>query len=187
MSSPLAITANQDRLKQTSVSEPRENVMISFPFDTSRPVMGKASVQIYKPVNEVFDFVGEHFFDNYPKWALEIAEFEPLTGNTVFVGAKARQLRKDQGQKTESIFEIIEFKPETKLAFKGITAPYRDTYLLENDDINDSTVLTFSFELLELELFMRPFEKLIRSAIEEGAENTVENIKKLLSDDADGM
>jgi hypothetical protein len=29
---------------------------------------------------------------------------------------------------------------------------------------------------------MRPFEKLIRSAIEEGAENTVENIKNLVSD-----
>jgi len=28
---------------------------------------------------------------------------------------------------------------------------------------------------------MRPFEKLIRSAIEEGAENTVENIKNLVS------
>jgi len=27
---------------------------------------------------------------------------------------------------------------------------------------------------------MRPFEKLIRSAIQEGAENTVENIKNLL-------
>jgi hypothetical protein len=29
---------------------------------------------------------------------------------------------------------------------------------------------------------MRPFEKLIRSAIEDGAENTVQNIKSLLSD-----
>ena len=40
--------------------------------------------------------------------------------------------------------------------------------------------MTFRFELLELEIFMRPFEKLIRSAIEEGAENTVENIKNLV-------
>jgi hypothetical protein len=29
---------------------------------------------------------------------------------------------------------------------------------------------------------MRPFEKLIRSAIEEGAENTLENIKNLVLD-----
>ncbi|MDO9104586.1 MAG: SRPBCC family protein [Methylovulum sp.] len=160
--------------------------MLTFPFDPSKPVMGKASVHINKPAEVVFEFVGKRFFDNYPKWTLEVTEFEPLSGNTVFVGAKARQLRKDQGQKIESIFEIVEFNPNIKLAFKGVTAPYRDTYVLEHDDLGGSTVLTFIFELLELELFMRPFAKLIRTAIEEGAENTVENIKALLSDDTDG-
>jgi hypothetical protein len=43
-----------------------------------------------------------------------------------------------------------------------------------------STRLTFRFELLEVEVFMRPFQKLIRSAIEDGAENTVETIKNLI-------
>jgi len=43
-----------------------------------------------------------------------------------------------------------------------------------------STKLTFRFELLELEMFMRPFQKLIRYAIEDGAESTVENIKNLI-------
>lgn len=158
--------------------------MISLPFAPSKPVQGKASVKIDRPASVVFDFVGEHFFDNYPKWTPELAEFEPLTGPVVFVGARARQLRKDQGQKTESVFEITEFTPNASLAFTGVTAPYRDTYQLESDGVTDTTMLTFSFELLELELFMRPFEKLIRSAIEEGAENTVENIRKLLADEA---
>jgi len=40
--------------------------------------------------------------------------------------------------------------------------------------------LTFRFELTEIEVFMRPFQKLIRTAIEDGAENTVENIKNLI-------
>ncbi len=158
--------------------------MIAFPFNPSKPVMGKASVQINKPISKVFAFIGKKFFHNYPKWALELAEFEPLNGVEVFVGAKARQLRKDQGQEVESIFEVIEFTPDIKLSFKGIDAPYRNTYELENS--NDySTQLTFIFELLELELFMRPFEKLVRTAIEEGAENTVANIKNLLADDDD--
>ena len=43
-----------------------------------------------------------------------------------------------------------------------------------------NTRLTFRFELLELEMFMRPFQKLIRYAIEDGAESTVENIKNLI-------
>ena len=156
--------------------------MFKLPFDQTKPVIGKASIQINKPVAEVFHFVGENFFDNYPKWALEVTEFEALDGPKVFVGAKARQVRTDQGQKIQSIFSITECQPPKKISFQGITHPYRNTYLFESGNVKDSTLLTFSFELLELELFMRPFEKLIRSAIEDGAENTVQNIKSLLSD-----
>ena len=156
--------------------------MIKLPFDSTKPVIGKASIRINKPIEEVFHFVGEDFFDNYPKWALEVTEFEPLDGAKVFIGAKARQVRKDQGQEIHSIFEITDSQPVKKISFKGITQPYRSTYLFEIENNQDSTLLTFSFELLELELFMRPFEKLIRTAIEEGAENTVENIKNLVSD-----
>jgi len=151
-----------------------------FPFDASKPVVGKASVVINRPTTDIFVFIGERFFENYPKWALEVSEFQALNGPQVFVGAKAEQLRRDQGQEIKSVFEITEFHPHLKLTFKGITAPYLNTYSLEPNDTELATVLTFSFTLLELELFMRPFEKLIRSAIEEGAENTVENIKKLL-------
>ena len=41
------------------------------------------------------------------------------------------------------------------------------------------------FELLSLELFMRPFEKLIRIAVQEGTEKTVINIKKLVESESD--
>lgn len=157
--------------------------MKTLTFDLSKPVVGQASISIDRPIDTVFDFVGIRFFDNYPKWAMEIIEFIPLDGNTVFVGAKARQIRKDQGQTLESVFEIIEFIPNARLAFRGISAPYKDIYQLENNNGNH-TVLTFIFELMELEVFMRPFAKLIRAAIEEGAENTVENIKILLTQDA---
>jgi hypothetical protein len=156
-----------------------------FPFDATKPVVGKASVVIHKPTTDIFVFIGDKFFENYPKWALEVTEFQPLNGLTVFVGAKAEQLRVDQGQEIKSVFEITEYHPFIKLTFKGITAPYLNTYYLEPIENEASSILTFSFTLLELELFMRPFEKLIRMAIEEGAENTVENIKKLLTESFD--
>ncbi len=156
-------------------------MQIKFSFDTSKPVTGEASIDINKPIHDVFHCIGEHFFDNYPKWALEVVEFEPLDGKEVFVGAKAKQVRTDNGEKVESTFEITDYQPSIKLIFKGLSAPYRHSYLLEKtSEQNQLTRLTFRFELLELEIFMRPFEKLIRSAIEEGAENTVENIKNLV-------
>lgn len=155
-------------------------MQIKFPFDTSKPVAGEASIDINKPIDDIFSYIGERFFDNYPKWSPEIVEFEPLDGKEVFVGAKAKQIRKDSGAEVESVFAITDYQPTNKLVFKGLTAPYQHSYLLEADEQKQSTRLTFRFELLELEVFMRPFEKLIRSAIEDGAENTVENIKNLV-------
>ena len=155
-------------------------MQIKFPFDLSKPVMGEASIEINKPIHDVFSYIGEHFFDNYPKWSVDVVEFEPLNGKEVFIGAKAKQTRKDNGAQVESVFEITDYQPVIKLIFKGLTEPYKHSYLLESADQNQLTRLTFRFELLELEVFMRPFEKLIRSAIEDGAETTVESIKNLI-------
>jgi hypothetical protein len=154
---------------------------IKFPFESSKPVVGEASIDIHKPKHAVFSYIGEHFFDNYPKWAVEVTEFEPLDGKDVFVGATAKQIRKDNGTKVESIFQITDYEPNVKLIFQGVTGPYKHSYLLEGNDHKPPTQLTFRFELLELEVFMRPFEKLIRLAIEDGTETTVENIKNLIT------
>jgi hypothetical protein len=156
-------------------------MQLKFPFDSYKPVMGEASIEIDKPLTDVFSVVGEKFFDNYPKWAIEVAEFEPLNGNQVFVGAKAKQVRKDNDVELESVFAITEYQPHNKLILQGLNEPYRHSYLLEGSPEKKPTRLIFRFELLELEVFMRPFEKLVRYAIEEGAENTVENIKNLIA------
>lgn len=156
-------------------------MQLKLPFESAKSVMGEATIEIDKSTDEVFDFVGEGFFNNYPRWSVEVVEFEPLDGEKVFVGAKARQVRKDNDTEIESVFEIIDFEPCEKLSLKGIKEPYKQSYIMKDDEKNKPTKLTFRFELLELEIFMRPFEKLIRYAIEDGAENTVENIKKLIT------
>ena len=119
--------------------------MFKLPYDPTRPVTGKASIQINKPIEEVFHFVGENFFDNYPKWALEVTEFEPLDGRKVFIGAKARQVRTDQGQEIHSIFEITDSEPFKKLSFKGITHPYRNTYLFESGNSEGFNAINIQF------------------------------------------
>ncbi|ANE55693.1 MULTISPECIES: SRPBCC family protein [Methylomonas] len=155
-------------------------MQIKLPFDANRPVAAEASIDIDQPLDQVFEFVGQGFFENYPKWAVDLVDFEPLDGEHVFVGAKARQIRQDGGEEVESVFEIAEYQPLTKLAVQGLTQPYRQSYLLQTEGDCPPTRLTFRFEFLQLEIFMRPFEKLIRCAIEEGAENTVEQIKHLI-------
>lgn len=155
-------------------------MQIPLPFNNNKPIAGEASVEIKKPLETVFSYVGEDFFTHYPKWATEVVEFEPLDGKSIFVGAKAKQIRNDTGSSVESVFEIIDYQPYNLLALQGIAEPYKQIYMLEPAEQLHETRLIFRFQLLELDLFMRPFEKLIRSAIEEGAEHTVENIKSLL-------
>jgi hypothetical protein len=154
-------------------------MQIKFLLDSSDSITGEASIEINKPIEDIYAYVGHDFFDNYTKWAVEVVEFKPES-DKMCVGAKAKQVRNDNGENVESIFEIIDYDPNISLVCQGITAPYRQSYLLENQKEKISTRLTFRFELLELEIFMRPFQKLIRYAIEDGAESTVENIKNLI-------
>lgn len=154
-------------------------MQIKFLLDSSDSITGEASIEIDRPIEDIYAYVGHDFFENYTKWAVEVVEFKPES-EKVCVGAKAKQVRNDNGEKVESVFEIIDFNPSNSLICQGVTAPYRQTYLLENENQKTKTRLTFRFELLELEMFMRPFQKLIRYAIEDGAESTVENIKNLI-------
>lgn len=62
----------------------------------------------------------------------------------------------------------------------GVSDPYRCSYELQDINPKESTKLTFTFELLELLAVMRPLEGLVRVAIKEGAEKTVQNIKHLV-------
>lgn len=151
-----------------------------FAIDLSTTITGKATVQIDLPARDVFSFVGDHFFENYPKWALEVIEFEPLDGLKPKIGAKAKQKRHEQGQTVVTIFRITEFEPCKILGLEAINGEFRHRYTLEALTDSGPTVLNFSFQLLNVDMVLIPFEKLIRTAIEEGVRNSVENIKNLL-------
>jgi hypothetical protein len=51
--------------------------------------------------------------------------------------------------------------------------------------VGEQTRLTFTFELTRIDFFMRPFEKLIRIAIHDGAGRVVRNIKGLVEREPD--
>jgi hypothetical protein len=93
-------------------------------------------------------------------------------------------VRVDQGNRTESTFKVTVFRPGEQVRFEGISNPYVCDYTLEPDPGKMATRVVFTFELLRLELYMRPFEKLIRFAVQDGAERTVRNIKRLLEEEA---
>lgn len=151
-----------------------------FSFATSGPVCGKAHSLIDRPVDVVFHYVCDDFFSNYPKWSPEVRRLDALTGGPLTLGSMARQVRIDHGQQSESTFRVTEYRRPERVSFAGVSDPYRCCYEFQDIPSPPSTRITFTFELKELDFFMRPFEKLVRSAIQDGAQQTVNNIKRLI-------
>ena len=48
-------------------------------FGSTKPLEGKASAVVVKPVEKVFQFIGEDFFKNYPRWSTEVVELKPMS------------------------------------------------------------------------------------------------------------
>jgi hypothetical protein len=148
-------------------------------------VKARADTLIRRPPERVYDFVARDFFANYPRWSPEVQRLEVLTPGPIRVGSRARQVRMDQGRRSESTFRVTALEAPVRVEFAEGTDLFRIGYRL--DPAGDQTRLTFAFELTRLELYMRPFEKLVRIAIQDGAERVVRNIKVLLEQEPEPL
>ena len=146
------------------------------------PVIGKANTIIQTPSEKLFNFIGNDLLINYPRWSPEVKELEKLTDGPIKLGTLCRQVRIDQGNRSESTFKVKFFDVGARICFEGVSNPYRCDYVIESVNALDSRI-TFIFELLSLDLHVRPFEKLVRIAVQDGTERTVKNIKKLIEAD----
>jgi len=151
-----------------------------FGLTSSRGATGTASIVINKPVDTVFNFIAVDFFENYPRWSPEVQELELLSEPPLQLNSLVRQVRIDNGQRSESTFKITTYKAGQKLVFEGVSNAYRCSYDFASTNPSTNTQITFTFELLKLELFMLPFEKLIQIAVQDGAKRTVRNLKNLI-------
>ncbi|EIC20099.1 SRPBCC family protein [Thiorhodovibrio frisius] len=140
-------------------------------------VKARANILIERRAEQVFGFVADDFVENYARWSPEVRQIEALTPGPIGVGSLLRQVRVDQGRRSDNRFTVTAFESPARLEFAESTDLFRTGYWLAPE--GNQTRLEFGFELRRLELYMRPFEKLIRLAIQEGAERVVRNIKTL--------
>lgn len=140
-------------------------------------VKASASTVIARPPQDVYAFISD-LPRNYRRWSPEVVQLQFHTQGPIRVGSTARQVRVDQGRRTETTFRVSAMEPGRQVSFVGTSNPFRVEYLM--DPVPTGTRLTFVFELGRLEFFMRPFEKLIRMAVQEGSERVVRNIRTLV-------
>jgi len=146
-------------------------------------VSARASVLIDRPAPEVYAFVADDFTRNYRRWSPEVQRLELLTPGPLRVGSRARQVRVDQGRRTDHTFRVVALDRPSRVCFAEAGDQFRIEYLMApgaGGPAEAPTRLTFGFQLNRLELYMRPFEKLIRAALQDGAERVVQNIKRLV-------
>jgi len=142
-------------------------------------VKTQASVLIERAASSVFAFVVDDFVRNYPRWSPEVKSLKPLSEGPLSPGWKARQIRVDQGRKTATDFEVVALEKPYHVAFRGLKDPYHiDFRLIPESD--QQTQLVFAFELGQLGLAFRPFEKLIRHAVQSGVDRVTVNLKALI-------
>ncbi|HYN76351.1 MAG TPA: SRPBCC family protein [Lamprocystis sp. (in: g-proteobacteria)] len=137
-----------------------------------------AKTLIERPPGPVFDFVAVKFFENYRRWSPEVQVLDVLSSGPIRVGAMARQVRVDHGRQTDTTFKVIAFEHANRLEFAERGNRYRICYQFAL--VGGHTQLTFAIELARLDLLLRPFTKLIRAAVQDGAERVVDNIKGLV-------
>ena len=147
----------------------------------SKPVAGQAEEVVDCPASRAYDYIGRDFFENYPKWCPQVVELEQLSAPPVGTGTKGRQVTRDRGIDSESTFEVAQYVPARQFEIAGVSEPFRSSYEFHEEEPG-RTRIVFTFELKEVDLVMRPFQKLIKNALQEGAIQTIENIKQLLEE-----
>ena len=141
-------------------------------------ITASASATIELPTDHVYGFVVTDFAENYQRWSPEVQRLEMLTPGPIRIGSRARQIRIDQGRKSDTRFQLVALEQLKHACFAEVTRKFQGDYTMV--PCKTGTRLRFEFRLQKIELFMRPFERLIRLAIQEGAERTVTNIKQLV-------
>jgi hypothetical protein len=78
---------------------------------------------VRRSVEEVFDFVGTHYFENHPRWEPEVIEVRRLTDGPIGVGSRGIMVREEYGRRSEAPLEITAFEPSRTIAFRHLGGP----------------------------------------------------------------
>lgn len=136
------------------------------------------NIVIRRSIEDVYQFVAVDFFQNYRKWAPEVSELQQTTAGAMRVGVTGRQVRFDQGYRSEAVFRVTHMTKLRELRFASISRPeFKVCYRFE--PLASDTKISFNFEL-RLPLVVLPLRDRIVQFVEQGGRRVVSNIQNLL-------
>ena len=136
------------------------------------------NTMIRRSIGDVYRFVAVDFFQNYRKWSPEVSELQQTTAGPMRVGVTGRQVRYDQGYRSEAEFRVTHMTALRELRFASLTRPEFDVcYRFE--PVATDTLISFDFKL-RLPVVMLPLRERVELLVEQGGSRVVSNIRTLL-------
>lgn len=92
------------------------------------------NTMIKRPIEKVFAFLANP--ENETQWQADLIEAKQTSTGPIVVGATGRDVRKFMSRETVTIWQVTEFEPNQKMAFK-VTAgpmPFQGAYIFKAVD-----------------------------------------------------
>jgi hypothetical protein len=132
----------------------------------------------------VFAFVAEGFFANHPRWdpAIEIEDASP---GPIGTGSTAVEVRRFAGRMQRAAFEITEFEPPRRFAFRNTSGPFDLDRAYTFEPVwGDATEIRFVFRIAPRAFPFTVLFPLIRGTIARQVRANIHRLRDLLEDAA---
>lgn len=152
----------------------------------------EVSIVIRRPVEDVFAFVENP--KNDPIWRHSMVEAEVETkrdakddpadelGGEIGVGATGREVHERLGRKNEGTWEITEYEPNRKVAYKSTSGPVEYDGVWTYETVDGGTKLSFAtqWKIIDREDFGKMSDRVFEGMYRKGLDGDLQSLKKLL-------
>jgi carbon monoxide dehydrogenase subunit G len=140
----------------------------------------ESSILIHRPIEDVFKYIADDFFENFRKWDAAVLKLEKTSPSPVGIDTTGWQVMKGDGWEAETDFRVTDYDPNRKFSITGTGKPYfKNSYTFE--PIDDGTKIFYASEF-SLDGIAKLFEPLMKGAIKKASQEYVDNLKQLLED-----
>lgn len=135
------------------------------------------SVQINKPVEEVFAFVAN--IENLPLWAGPVTEAKQISEGPIGMGTKQIQSAQLLGRQMETTQEVTEYELNKKLSTKSTSGPLPLDIDYTFEPVGEGTKITFEASL-DAGGFFKLAEPLVGRMLNRQTASDAQTLKELL-------
>ena len=141
----------------------------------------RVSVFIKRPIEEVFEFVSD--LENDPKYRPAHLEAKKTTTGPIEVGTSFRQVMRAMGRQDSVDFEITQYEPNRRVAFKHTAfLGMAGSTAFEVDQVDGGTEVTFTMDG-KMQGLNRVFGPIMGLMLKKVENRNLANLKTFLESD----